>query len=71
MQKILHISGMTCQHCVRRVENALQELDGLGVEQIDLETGTALVDLAKPLADQLLRQTVEDAGYQLTQIENR
>ena len=71
MQKELHISGMTCQHCVRRVQNALQEQDGLSVEQIDLGTGTALINLAKPLDDQLLRQTVEDAGYQLTEIENR
>lgn len=70
MQKKLHISGMTCQHCVRRVEKALQELDGLSVEQIDLETGTALIDLAAPLDDQLLSRTVEDAGYQLTEIEN-
>ncbi|NLF79996.1 MAG: heavy-metal-associated domain-containing protein [Clostridia bacterium] len=55
MQKKLHISGMTCQHCVRRVENALRELAGLSVENIDLETGIALIELAKPLDDQLLR----------------
>jgi copper chaperone CopZ len=38
----LTISGMTCDHCVRRVTRALSRVDGLGVR--DVQVGRAVVD---------------------------
>jgi copper chaperone len=38
----LTITGMTCDHCVRRVTKALSRVEGLGVR--DVEVGRAVVD---------------------------
>jgi copper ion binding protein len=69
MKKKLYITGMSCMHCVGRVENALTQLDGVAAAQVDLENGFALVESAKDIADELLKAAVEDAGYQVTKIE--
>jgi|WetSurMetagenome_2_1015567.scaffolds.fasta_scaffold985694_1 copper chaperone len=69
MRMKLQISGMSCQHCLRRVEAALQGLAGVSSAQVDLEGGFALVDLSSPLSEQTLRQAIADAGYQLTASE--
>jgi copper chaperone/Cu+-exporting ATPase len=42
MTHTLTISGMTCDHCVRRVTKALSRVDGLGVR--DVEVGRAVID---------------------------
>jgi copper chaperone len=42
MTHTLNITGMTCDHCVRRVTKALSRVDGLGVRQVDL--GRAVID---------------------------
>jgi copper chaperone len=38
----LTITGMTCDHCVRRVTKALSRVEGLGVREV--EVGRAVVD---------------------------
>jgi copper chaperone len=42
MTHTLTISGMTCDHCVRRVTKALARVDGLGV--VDVQVGRAVID---------------------------
>lgn len=42
MNHTLSITGMTCDHCVRRVTRALTRLEGLGV--LDVQVGRAVVD---------------------------
>ncbi len=59
------ISGMSCQHCVRRVDNALKEVPGVtsakvSVGEADID-GTASVEAVK--------EAIEDAGYDIEKIE--
>jgi copper chaperone CopZ len=42
MTHTLTITGMTCDHCVRRVTRALARIDGLGVR--DVQVGRAVID---------------------------
>ena len=39
----LKVDGMSCNHCKKRVEKALQALDGVHEAVVDLEAGTAEV----------------------------
>ena len=39
----LGISGMTCDHCVRRVEKALRAVNGVTDVHVDLKTAVATV----------------------------
>ncbi|MBO4619552.1 MAG: heavy-metal-associated domain-containing protein [Victivallales bacterium] len=64
----LHIEGMSCMHCVARVTQALNALDGV-VAQVHLTPPTAIVTLGKEVSDETLRQAVSDAGFQITSIE--
>lgn len=37
------VHGMSCEHCVNTVENAVRAVDGVDDADVDLETGTAEV----------------------------
>jgi copper chaperone CopZ len=56
---------MTCDHCVRAVTDELTRLDGVSGVEIDLADGAATVTSASPLDDQVVRDAVAEAGYEL------
>ena len=58
----LQIGGMTCENCARRVENALNALDGVWAT-VRIDSHTAHLRLkAEPDMEQL-REAVRQAGY--------
>ena len=59
--KLLEIDGMTCIHRARRLEHALNELDGVRAE-VDLRKGTAAIYMQERLPDAALRAAVCRAG---------
>ncbi|UCF39502.1 MAG: heavy-metal-associated domain-containing protein [Gemmatimonadota bacterium] len=63
----LKVSGMTCEHCVAKVEKALTGTSGVWSAFVDLDAGTAEVDFddGKVQADRLA-ETVSAAGYAAT-----
>lgn len=46
MKTTLEVDGMTCAACVKRVEEALRAVDGVGEVRVDLASGTASVEHA-------------------------
>ena len=40
----LKVSGMTCNHCVHAVKQALENVDGVEEAKVDLKGGEAVVD---------------------------
>lgn len=68
MNKTIHITGMSCNHCKNHVEAALNALEGVQDATVDLDAGTATVSLQKPVDDTILRAAVEEAGYTVTAI---
>lgn len=59
----LKVSGMSCEHCVRAVDKALAEVDGVeSVVEVNLEQGMAVVEGEPKMAD--LISAVEEEGYQ-------
>ena len=69
MKKKILIEGMSCAHCVARVEKAFQTQEGVKEVKVDLEGKNAIVELTKELSDQTLKEIVEDAGYDVVNIE--
>ena len=63
----LVIGGMTCANCARRVENALNTLDGVWAK-VDIGTGRAVVRLKEAPDGRVLREAVSRAGYVVTDI---
>lgn len=58
----LTIDGMSCNNCVRNVENALNALDGTWAT-VSLEDNMATVLLKNPPDIEKLSKAVADAGY--------
>ncbi len=67
MKKTIKIEGMHCAHCSGRVEKTLSAL-GLSV-QIDLSAAVAVVEADTLPSDAVLRETVEDLGFDVTDIK--
>ena len=61
----IHILGMTCQHCVTVVDEALGRVDGVTDVEVDLDSGTATFSEEKPVDMEAVKQTVADAGYKV------
>lgn len=62
----LKVQGMTCNHCVMRVQKALKGVAGVQDAQVDLQKAEAAVtfDAAKADLDKLAAAVV-DAGYKV------
>jgi copper chaperone len=58
----LKIDGMSCGHCVARVEKALKRLDGVEVLRVEVGAADLLYDPAKAPWGRI-RETLDDAGY--------
>lgn len=61
----LQVKGMSCQHCVNAVTNALHEIDPAAQVRVDLAANQVRVSSAASLDD--VREAVEDAGYPVTE----
>ena len=61
MQEQFKVEGMTCQHCVRNVTEAVEDLDPAARVSIDLAAGTVEVETSAPRES--VRQAIADAGY--------
>jgi len=68
MKKTLKVEGMTCMHCVNRVKNALEGVEGVTSADVNLEQGQAIVE-GTEFSDTALKEAVADAGYEVTDIQ--
>jgi copper ion binding protein len=59
------VVGMTCDHCVRSVTAEVSALESVCEVHVDLAAGQVHVTAHEPLATELLREAIEEAGYQL------
>lgn len=69
LTKKLTIEGMSCNHCVKRVESALLDLEGLVSVKVNLSSKSAMIDVEDNFNDTLLFNAIDDAGYDLIQVE--
>ena len=67
MNKTMVINGMMCAHCQAHVEKALNAIDGVEAK-VDLAAKTATLTLSRDVSDEVLRQAVTDAGYEVVEI---
>ena len=66
-EKIVHISGMHCDHCVASVKKALNAINGVSA-QVSLNGKRAIVSYDREISDEVLQETVEKLGFQVEEI---
>lgn len=59
----LQIDGMSCGHCVARVQKALSKLDGVDVRNVEVGSAEMSYDPSRVSPDQIL-EAVDGAGYE-------
>lgn len=69
MVKTVRIEGMMCPHCEATVKKALEKIDGVVSAEVSHEKGTAIVTLSADVANEVLKNAVEEKDYTVTGIE--
>ncbi|WUH99467.1 heavy-metal-associated domain-containing protein [Spirillospora sp. NBC_00431] len=59
------VTGMTCGHCVSSVTEEVEQITGVTGVDVDLPTGRVTVTSDAPIDDALVKDAVEEAGYEL------
>lgn len=68
MTKTMIVEGMSCGHCTARVQKALEAVDGVAAVTMSLEEKSAVVTLDKDVPDEVLKDAVVQADYEVTEI---
>lgn len=69
MKKTMMIEGMMCQNCVKHVFNALSKVEGVDSVEVDLDGKKAEVTLKDEVSDDVLKEAVTEAGYEVLDIK--
>ena len=67
-KKVLKISGMHCEHCVKAVTEAINKVDGASAK-VNLSENEAVVSYDRELDEEQLKRIVKDAGYRVVSIK--
>ncbi len=61
---VLNVEGMSCQHCVKAVTNAVIALEGVSAVDVSLEEKTAAVEYDDKLVSlETIKEAIEEEGY--------
>jgi copper chaperone len=69
MKKKILIEGMSCEHCVKHVKEALSELSGVISATVNLAAKTAVIETTGDVDDETIKSTIDDVGYEVVKIE--
>lgn len=62
----IKVGGMTCEHCVETIENALADVDGILAAEADLEHGVVLVEYdSARVDDHAIHDVIVELGYEV------
>lgn len=68
-RKIIHIEGMSCEHCAKKVETALEDLVDIERAKVNLKKRCAIVTYQNSVDEVLLQNTIEKLGYTVTGVK--
>lgn len=66
-ETVLEVQGMTCPSCVRHIDEALREVEGVHGVEVHLKQGKVRVLHAGPAVTRAFIEALRDAGYESKQ----
>ncbi len=69
MKYQIKIEGMSCKHCLKRVQEALLENFKPQNLDVSLEDNAAIMEVQAALEKQQIIDVIDDAGYDVLSIE--
>lgn len=70
MKKVVKIKGMTCEHCQKRVQTALDKLPDLKAE-VNHKKGQALIEVQGEWNERAVKEAITEAGYEVVSISDK
>lgn len=64
MTTIIKINGMSCGHCSMAVKKALGQIEGVEKVEVNLEEKTATISSTTSLDINILKEIIDDEGYE-------
>lgn len=61
----LKVQGMMCGGCENRVQNALKTIEGVESVKANHKEGTVIVNVSDNLNEDILKEKIEDIGYEV------
>ncbi|GHV10567.1 mercuric reductase [Spirochaetia bacterium] len=65
MKTTLKIDGMSCEHCVKHVKDALEEISGVKSAKVSLKANSADVEHDAAVTLAAMKEAVTEAGYEV------
>lgn len=69
MNKKISIEGMSCNHCVNHVKEALEELKGVTKVDVNLDTKSAVIEASGDINDEDIKSAIDEVGYEVVGIQ--
>jgi Cu+-exporting ATPase len=69
MTQDIRVEGMSCEHCAKRVHEALSMVDGVSSVEVRLADGEATVQLEKDVPESEYSEAIEGVGYQFAGVK--
>ena len=67
--KIIDIEGMRCENCHRRVQNALNSIEGVNAK-VNGHKKKAVIKMDRVIDDSEIKRAVTSMGYSVTSVRN-
>lgn len=68
MKKIINVKGMSCKHCVNRIQDGFLALDGVKKAKVNLKKQQVAVALIKDVNNSIFVDKLADMGYEVGEI---
>ncbi len=65
MTTTVKIKGMSCNHCVMAVDQALRQISDVKEVKVVLDEGKAIIEHDKSVDMNKIKEVVEKAGYEI------
>ena len=62
-KQTLHIPNISCGHCVKTIENELNDLTGVDVTESDISAKTVTVQWENPATLEMIKNTLSEINY--------
>ena len=71
LKKIITVEGMHCSHCASTVERVISEISGVSNAKVNLDKNTCTVKVSADIKDDIFKDAVKDAGFEVKNIETK
>ncbi len=65
-KKHVHIEGMSCEHCAKKVKSCLEEITDVRKVKVHLDKKEAIISYQNTLDNELIQRKIEELGYTVT-----